>query len=243
MQFGKFIFGLMIGISGCSHSRWDGKVESWGEMREVLHDGHTQARVTPGELLNRGHAFGVGAVEGLRGEIVVDDNRCWAARVVAEHGKQTLRVSVSPPGLQATLLAVAFVPSWTDYQISEIVKVPDLEDYIQKVAQGSGIDTVRPFPFIIESQFLDLDAHVINGDCPMNETDGSNQDKNRPYRLDGWSGHGKIVGFHAENSAGKLTHYGTKLHMHLLSEAPNSVVAHVEEVSIVSGVVLRLPSL
>ena len=48
-----------------------------------MREGQTEARVSMSQVLAKPHAFGIGAVEGLRGEIVIDRLR---ARLVADDG-------------------------------------------------------------------------------------------------------------------------------------------------------------
>src|SRR6185436_15409534 len=67
-------------LVGCAKPTWDGRVENWGEMRPVMREGQTEARVQLSEVVKRPHAYAVGAVESLDGEIVIEDGKCWLAR-------------------------------------------------------------------------------------------------------------------------------------------------------------------
>src|SRR4051812_1453629 len=55
---------------------WSGAVETWGTLREALHDGHDEARVALAEVAERG-VYAIGALAGLRGEISVEDGEVW----------------------------------------------------------------------------------------------------------------------------------------------------------------------
>lgn len=75
--------------------------------------GQTEARVSMSQVLAKPHAFGVGAVEGLRGEIIIDDGRSWTAEVVAQSGRPVAHVREGVQSRGATLMVVAgrlFVP-------------------------------------------------------------------------------------------------------------------------------------
>lgn len=89
-------------LVGCVTSGKDVPVESWGEMLPVMRQGQTQARVQLCDVVKQSHAYGIGAVEGLDGEIVIDDGRCWAARVRG----QSLVVEPDSAETHATLLIV-----------------------------------------------------------------------------------------------------------------------------------------
>ena len=71
-----------------------------------MREGQTEARASISQVLAKPHAFGVGAVEGLRGEIIIDDGRCWTAEVVAKAGQPVALVRDGVQSLGATLLVV-----------------------------------------------------------------------------------------------------------------------------------------
>lgn len=227
---------------GCASPRWDGRVENWGGMRQVMREGQTEARVSMSQVLAKPHAFGVGAVEGLHGEIIIDDGRCWTAEVVSKVGRPIAQVREGAQSRGATLMVVAYVPKWSESIVEQALAPDELETYVRDAAKLSGIDVTRPFPFIIEGDFRNLSAHVINGYCPMNPNADVGSAENQPVRLNGVAGNGKLIGIYAENSAGELTHHGSSMHAHVLMESSPATVAHVEEVALAPGAKLRLPA-
>lgn len=226
-------------LPGCSMDRWDGRMESWGGMRQVMREGHTEARIALSDIVAKPHAFAVGAVEGLRGEILIDDGNCWVGQVVTE---QSTQVRHDAKSLRATLLAVAYVPAWSESVLTKAVASDELEAFIRDAAKRIGIDITRPFPFVIEGDFRDLSAHVINGYCPMNQNADIGSAENQPIRFDGVAGNGKLIGIYAEGSAGELTHHGSSIHAHVLTKSSPQIVAHVEGVALAPGAKLRLPA-
>lgn len=226
-------------LPGCSMDRWDGRIESWGGMRQVMREGHTEARIALSDIATKPHAFAVGAVEGLRGEILIDDGRCWVSQVVAEHSAP---VRDDPQSFRATLLVVAYVPVWSESVVTTAVASDELEAFIRDAAKRIGIDITRPFPFVVEGDFRHLSAHVINGYCPMNQKVDVRSTENQPVRLDDVPGSGKLIGIYAEDSAGELTHHGSSMHVHVLMESSPAMVAHVEGVALAPGAKLRLPA-
>lgn len=207
-----------------------------------MREGETEARVSVSQILARPHAFGVGAVEGLRGEIIIDDGRCWTGEVVSKAGQPIAQVRDGVPSLGATLLVVAYVPTWSESIVEHALASDELEAYVRDAAKRSGIDATRPFPYIIEGDFRNLSAHVINGYCPMNPVAGITSAANQPVRIDGGTDSGKLIGIYAENSAGELTHHGSSMHAHVLMESSPATVAHVEGVALAPGATLRLPA-
>lgn len=225
----------LILLAGCASHGWDGRVETWGEMRRVMREGQTEAHVQLSEVVERAHAYGVGAVEGLNGEIVIEDGRCWVARARGH----SLVVESDATTAHATLLIVAHVPEWTTVSIDRALPPELLDRFVCDAAERAGLETTQPFPFVIEGEFRDVAAHVMNGHCPTDRSTPTAAAA--PLRIDEKSIRGKLLGFYARNSAGLLTHHGTQSHIHLLVVTPHPLAGHVETVSIASGANLRLP--
>ncbi len=206
-----------------------------------MREGQTEARISISQVLAKPHAFGVGAVEGLHGEIIIVDGRCWTAEVVAEAGRPVAQVREGAQSRGATLMVVAYVPAWLESVVEHALASDELEAYVRDAAKRSGIDATQPFPFVIEGEFRNLSAHVINGYCPMDQNTDHGSAENQPIRLAGVGGRGKLIGTYAENSAGELTHHGSSMHAHVLMESSPATVAHVEGVALTPGAKLRLP--
>jgi len=204
-------------------------------MQAALRDGQTQGRVSLSHAITRPHAYGVGALEGLTGEVVILDSQCWVAQ---PDDRGAVGVAREPGELRATLLAVAYVPAWSVAPIPRDVGPYALDDCVRDLAVQHGLDPSRPFPFVIEGEFTALHAHVINGECP---TRGNAGGDHRPYRLDRESASGTLVGIYAENSAGNLTHHDSRAHVHIIMSGDSPVAAHVEQAGLKAGAILRVP--
>lgn len=207
-----------------------------------MREGQTETRDSIPQVLTKPQAFGVGAVEGLRGEIVICDGRCWIGEVVAEAGDSILRVREDQSSPRATLLVVAYVPTWSETTIERPLASDEIVTHVREAAQRAGMDATRPFPFVIEGEFRDFSAHVINGYCPLNQGADARVAENQPIRVDRQAVRGKLIGFYAENSAGELTHHGSNMHIHFLTDSSPRAVAHVEQVAAAPSARLLLPA-
>ena len=167
-------------LVGCAPTR--PAVEQFGAMRDVMREGHTESRIRLADAVAQPHAVAVGALEGLAGEITIVDGDVWVSRA-ADAG---LRVTGPDPidGDQATLLTLAHVAKWQSVTIETAVEGYELESLIEQMARARGIDTARPFPFVIEGELASVDLHVINGYCPI-ATDPATVDA-EPWR---WTTH------------------------------------------------------
>lgn len=229
-----FAYTFMAGCTPTQHT-----VTQFGEMRAVMREGHTQSRIRLADAVARPHAVGVGALEGLAGEITIIDGDVWVSRVA----EADLRITGPDPvdGDQASLLTLAHVAEWQTVTIETAAEGHQLESLIEQTAIERGVDTTEPFPFVIEGNLAGIDLHVINGYCPI-ATDPATVDA-EPWR---WSNPQPIdviiVGFFAPDAAGVMTHHGTSVHMHaILSVDGKTITGHNDRVSITRGMTLRLP--
>lgn len=229
------VIQLWAVLWGCAPSVWNGRIEQWGSMRSVLRDGQTEGRVSLADAIARPNAYGVGALEDLNGEVVILDGQCRVAQPV-DHG--LVRVTDIPGDHRATFLAIAYVPTWNNVDVLRDVDPDELDRFIRDVAIQEGLDPSRPFPFVVTGEFGALHAHVVNGACPMQ---GNVSGKHAPYRLDRARASGTLVGIYAENSAGNLTHHDTSTHLHIITNDEVPIAAHVEQVGLTTGSILRLP--
>jgi alpha-acetolactate decarboxylase len=222
---------------------WDGRISHYGEMRVVLGQGRHEGRVRLGDLTKTAHCYAVGALAGLAGEITIIDGQFVVSRV--DRAGQPTTDSEEPGEHEATMLVAAYVPSWTERRIERDVPAEELESFVRAAAQEAGIDTAKPFPFLIEGELIGLEAHVINGACPMRARRFglSIAPAQRPYHGSFVKTSGRLVGIYAQNAEHRLTHHGTKTHTHvlLIDDNGQAFTAHVERTGVRAGSVLRLP--
>jgi acetamidase/formamidase len=106
---------------------------------------------------------------------------------------------------------------------------------VRAIAAAHDIDVTRPFPFRVEGVASTLRLHVLNHSCPIAEPDGP-----KPWRFFGEGETTVLVGFYAENSAGRLTHHGQETHTHALLPG-RDISGHLDEVALLSGARVYLP--
>lgn len=210
-------------------------VEHWGGMREVLREGRTEGRIDLADVLGP-NSIAVGATAGLAAEITVDAGEAHIAEVVDPDSAQGLRTRGPAPGEQATLLVIADVPIWSEYTLPALPDLAELEASLRSTAAANGIDVTTPFPFRVEGEASTLHLHVLNHSCPIADPRGP-----KPWRFAGENEPTVLVGFHAQGSAGRLTHHGQRSHTHALLTA-RDISGHVDEVSFPPGARLFLPA-
>jgi alpha-acetolactate decarboxylase len=236
--------------TGCTASRtpesrpdsggWNGKVQQWGTLRDVMHGTILDGQVRLSEVTNKPHIFGIGAPDKLQGEILIEDSVAWVAKLATGHRIETRR-SDSPTD-SAVFLAVAQVPRWTEIMVDGDVSAEEFDDFIQNMLQPSGLDKLDAVPFVIKGKFPSLKLHVLNGQCPFAEVKTPVAGSGPPHRITLNDVRGVLVGFYSEKGTGRITHHGTRTHVHaLVGTGDERMVGHVDEGALKAGTLIRIP--
>ena len=229
-----FFCATALMLCGCASPP---SVQQYGAMREVLREGRTQPRIALQDVTCQPGAIAVGALAGLGGEITIVNGKTWVAR--SNGGGVEVTGPTTSLDDQATLLTTSHVASWINVPLPNGGGGRRLEDMVAEVALKHGIDATKPFPFIIDGRFIELDIHVIAGSCPIANPNGE-----PPWRYAATAPvAGLLVGFHALNQNGVMTHHGSNVHVHaIIGDQDDIVTGHVDHVIVEPGAVLRLPS-
>ena len=228
---------LALGLTGLGCRSAGPVIRQYGEMRKVLRDGFTEPRIALSEATRLPHAYGVGALAELGGEITIIDGDVWIARASGPD------LTVSGPEVvstdRATLLTLSVVREWESVGLTQTVGGNDLEATVERLASERGIDTAEPFPFVIEGKIMQLESHVIAGSCPLSGTAGGAE----PWRTSiEQPVEATLVAFFAKGKDGVMTHHGSSVHMHIvMRKGGRTITAHVDDVVVAAGSVLLLP--
>ncbi|QYK48610.1 MAG: hypothetical protein KF838_01860 [Phycisphaeraceae bacterium] len=211
-----------------------------GAMRPVMREGKTEPRIRLADAIAQPHLFAVGAMAGLAGEITIADGEVWVSQVV--NGQPVTSGPAPGPGDHATLLAGFSVERWYTVPLTQPLAGEALDAAIEQAARQRGIDTAKPFPFRIKGDFAALDMHIINGFCPHGggEADAALQPWKSNFAM---PVHARVVGIFARGAEGVLTHHGTAVHAHALTDTPDGLVTgHIDAMGVAEGAVLLLPA-
>lgn len=203
-------------------------------MREVLREGRSEGRVELAQALGP-HSVAVGASEGLSAEITVDGGSAHLAEVVDAAASDGVRERAPRPGERAALLLCADVPAWSEETLPPVADMDELEALVRSAALVRGLDAAAPFPFRVEGRAKRLALHVFDGSCPIANPDGP-----PPWRFAGEGLDTVLIGFHADDSAGVLTHHSRSSHTHALLVGRGRS-GHLDEVAFGAGARLFLP--
>lgn len=220
---------------GCATS-WDGKVERWGSLKEVLRNGETQGRVTLSEFREQPKVVGLGVLEGLNGEVTMVGDKLWVSTV--GDSKQQTKSLGADDATQAAFLVSAKVTAWREWTLEKDMDLEALEAFLEPVLSESSLSQLDTVPFLVNGSFKALDAHVVNGGCPFAADEALRKEPVREKRS---SATGTLVGFRTSLPPGTLTHHGSRLHVHVALENPAAYAGHLDSVVIAKGSRVLLP--
>lgn len=214
----------------------------FGGMHEAIGLGQHGGRVLLSDLTSRPHFYGVGALEGLRGEITIDGSRA----VITSYSASGSLEALAPENRQATMLVGRSIESWSTQTIAEPIGADTLDATMKRLIEKSGLPPGGPLVFTIEGEFSDVRLHVINGACLVHARMQKIKipEEARPFELETPTITGKLVGIYAQDAVGKLTNPATSVHAQLIFEDEATgleVTGHLERFGLAAGAVVGLP--
>lgn len=238
MKLFPFLLSLIL-LTACSSPAGDVTpvtVHHRGALRNMMHQGDISAKADLRELQDREHLYALGALEKLKGELLIWDGTSYLAsasgeEVVIEHTFDR----------KATLLVYAQVAEWTPVAVPDTVNTySGLETFIAQAAAKKGLDLEAPFPFLLQGQIARAAWHVI--DWPEGDTEHSHT----KHRQSGPHGTLEqepmdILGFYSKHHTGVFTHHTTNMHLHFRTH-DGRLVGHLDNLMPQGGeLVLYVP--
>jgi acetolactate decarboxylase len=246
------LFILCAIVAACAaavlNSHKEGLVEYIGAQKDIFTSGKAVSVVSLEELAGRKGLYAMGPIDGLDGEITIFDSKPYITKV---RGKDYV--------VDNTLKHGAFFLVWTEQTNWQDVPVPntvkgyvDLQKFVKAQAQAAGIDTGKPFPFLLAGTPVEIKWHInvdrTEGKPITNELFLKSKEpfvtRNEPV---------DIIGFYSERHAGVfLPSYNPAIkegsgmqnviHIHLVSRT-SKAAGHIDNITLGDGMVLRLPKL
>jgi len=224
----------------------DGLVKFAGRQSDIVAQNNLSGLVPITAMSGNNGRYGLGAYEGLDGEITIFEGRPYITQV--RGGEAVMRHDTDGSAIFA---AWTTNNTWRDESIPpDVNSYVDLQRFIRARADAAGIDTVTTaFPFLIIGRPAELEWHInldrTDGQTLTAELFQASKD-NYVMRNEAVS----IVGFYSEQYHG--TFIGTyapamadsgersAMHLHLVSEDGLSA-GHIDNLRFTGGMVLRLP--
>ena len=253
--FSLLIATMTLAASGAIAQVQDFK--HYGNFKHMMHSGETKGQVLLSELPVAAGVWGVGALAGLKGEIIQIDGKLLVSLGTDPKG------SVQPPKANdsAVLWASAKVTDWDSVKVPTDMTQAQFETFVTQQATSRKLDLTQPFIFRVTGNYAHLIWHVVTGerapgDAPQKNGHGASAASG------GHTGHGghansqsgmklfrsplaagQLVGVYSgDKLEGVITHPGEKFHLHYIDN-DLKVSGHVDQYTVKAGSVLLLPKL
>lgn len=232
------ILSLIIIMNSCSTSNYNKvEVHHYGALKNMMHKGDLSSKVTLDKLKDMNHLYALGAVENLKGEVLILDGIPSVSYVKGNDSSKTMMLDDSFEK-NACLLVLASVEEWESINIpNTVVTYEEFEGYVAETAAEKGIDIEKPFPFMIEGLAKSFDWHII--DWPENDTEHSHE-KHIYSGLYGTLENQTVemLGFYSNKHHAIFTHHSTNMHVHVKSD---KATGHADNFTLGENMILKLP--
>jgi len=181
------------------------------------------------------HFYALGALENLKGEIQIFNGKPTITSVINNN-----LVIDTTFNQNANLLVYSSVKDWETIMVPNNVKnYEQFETYIESSANSFGIDTQKPFPFLLEGSVDSLQWHVI--DWKEGDTVHTHE-KHKNAGLKGTLTNTKIeaLGFYSKSHHAIFTHHSTNMHVHSKT-LDEKIAGHVDDIVLGEKMILKLP--
>ena len=236
----------VVGTAIAINSTKDGLIEYIGAQRDIFKTGKASSVISLESLEGRTGVYAVGPIEGLDGEITIFDSKPYITKV---RGSDYI--------IDNTFEHGAFFLVWTEQKKWQDIAVPstvksyiDLQGFVKAQAQTAGIDTTKPFPFLLSGKPIEIKWHInvdrTEGRPITNELFVKSKEpyvtKNEPV---------DIVGFYSESHAGVFlpsynpafkqgSNVQNTIQIHLVSRT-SKAAGHIDNITLGEDMTLRLP--
>jgi alpha-acetolactate decarboxylase len=217
-------------------------IQAYGSFKQMSHTGRTDGVVKLSALANGQGAYGVGALAGMRGELLL-----WEGKLLVSRGhspKGETGPAAAPD--EAVLFVGGKVNAWQEVPVPADMTQAQFEAFVIESARKLGIDREKAFPFAVRGSKLDVVWHVVTGAAPAAGAHGSgthDQGHAQARMFKEAAASGILLGFHTGAALeGIASHPGERFHVHYAS-ADFSVSGHVDEYRVPQGATLLLPKL
>jgi acetolactate decarboxylase len=224
----------------------DGLVEFVGAQSRIFETGKADGVLSLRLLEGREGVYAVGPLKGLDGEITIFNSRPHITRVrgagcTVEHSWDQ----------DAIFLVWSNQRKWRDIAIPENVSgYLELQTFVKAQAEAAGIDSSRPFPFLLAGAPAEIDWHI---NIDRSEGKPITQELFAKSKA-GYVIKGEpvdMIGFYSEHHPGVFISKYTPavppasglanaLHIHFVSRQ-GEAAGHVDNLKLGAGMMLRLP--
>lgn len=215
-------------------------VEIAGALFKMMHQGDRSRKAELEPLKGQANLYGLGAMEGLNGEVSIWNGQVWISQPAEEGEIQSHQAPTASDG--ATLLVTATVPKWHTRSLPQAIDDSTLESLLLEEAKALGISTEEAFPFTLEGKSQGLQWHVMDGRKIPEDAHGHEAHIKTAIQGTLTETAVQIIGFYSPKHHGVFTHHDANVHAHVISTEAN-ITGHVDKLGMSAGAKLSLPKM
>ena len=222
------------------------EVETFGTIAQLVRDHDAGAKVDLASVTRRPHAYAVGSLENLRGEITIVDGEVWLSYPPARPGA-AVRVVKTAGGNEAAAFLVATHADeradWTAIDLPDGLASRDAAARLARWARerGLGGPDGRPVPFRLDGELTSLTLAIVDGRL-VPPGPGTEESMKRAQVIETHArARGTLVGFCSFAPAGStFTIPGQPCHVHAVLPEERAT-GHAQDFVVAPGATLWMP--
>ena len=246
MRSAQIVLLVLAGASllaGCATKAWDGSVDRWGTLRQVLREGDDHGKVHFARICSP-FTHGIGALAKLEGEIAIQRGVPFTSRASSPSGLPAharIRSSIATRDDEAAFLVSAEVYTWSEFRIEKTLDEEGFRAWLEIELAGTAAEHAAIVPVRITGIFR-WNGHVLAGHCPFS-TEPMRPGASSPVPVTGSLQTGAtLIGFFTRLPPGEIAHHGTSFHLHAVDQETGQV-AHVDSFTLGLGSRVHLPAI
>lgn len=227
---GAFLFFALFTFLSCNSadnpSKTGEAVQTVGSVKKTMWQGELGGIINLDTISAKEHLYGLGPLENLAGEIMINDGKAYKATVLNDTGisvKETYQI-------KAPFFVYTHVNNWQEASLPDSIQsVSQLDAYVDGLTKNMK----RPFAFKITAVVDSATIYIINvPEGTAIHSPGDADQEHQYFKLQNQAS--EIVGFFSNKGSSIFAQGETHLHMHFLTD-DKTKMGHVEEVSFKKG--------
>lgn len=223
------------------------EVETFGSVAQLVRDRDVSAKVDLASVTRIPHAYALGFLEDLRGEITIVDGSVWLSYPPARPGA-AVKVETAASANEAAAFLVATHADeradWTAIELPDGLASREAAARLAKWARerGLGGPEGRPVPFRLDGAFTSLTLAIVDGRL-VPPGPGTEESVKKAQVIETRArGRGTLVGFCSFAPAGSaFTHGGQPCHVHAVLPEERAA-GHAQDFVVAPGATLWMPA-
>jgi acetolactate decarboxylase len=181
------------------------------------------------------HLYGLGPLEGLRGEVSIFGSAPSIARI--EH--ETV-VTAASWKARACFLVWAQVPAWFERAMDAVpAGLDSIEREVVAIAREAGLDPDRPLPFRVRDTAVEATLHVLDKRDGLPHNPERHEQAKARRTLERAAV--ELIGFYSRQHRGIFTPGESNVHVHLQTE-DGRISGHLDTIRLSPGARIAVPA-